>query len=103
MPNITGELVEHRFKKTTIVGNSYVFFAGTVKLPKHVLNIHLMEKEAAKKRKQKSEEVMGLSAAEIAALETSAEAGGTEGESAGGEGDGDGTDSGEGEGTGDEE
>lgn len=77
MPQLAGPLVEHKFKKTTIVGNAYVFFPGKVQLPKHVLSRHLMEKESAKRKKQKEEQQLGLSAAEVADLEI--EAGATTG------------------------
>ena len=73
MPQLAGPLVEHKFKKTTIVGNAYVFFPGKVQMPKHVHSRMLLEKEVARRKKVKEEQQLGLSAAEVADLEASAE------------------------------
>jgi hypothetical protein len=65
MPKLGGELVEHHFRKTTIVGNSHVFFPGTVQMQKHILSRHLIEKEAAKKRKKRQDGQIGLTADDL--------------------------------------
>jgi hypothetical protein len=78
MPQLAGPLVEHKFRKTTIVGNAYVFFPGKVQMPKHVHSRMLLEKEAAQRKKEKEEQQLGLSAEEIAGLEAGAENEGAE-------------------------
>lgn len=69
MPQMAGPLVPHKFNRTTIVANSYVFFPGKVELPAHVLKMHKQEVEQEKARKAKQAEEMGLTLEEMANLE----------------------------------
>ena len=69
MPQMAGPLVPHTFRKTTVVGNSHVFFPGKVELPKRVLEQHLREVELAKAMKLRQAEEMGLTLEEMASLE----------------------------------
>lgn len=71
MPELAGKVAEHQFRKTTIVGNSYVFFPGKAHLPKHVLNLHNFELEAARQRKKKRDDRIGMTAGQVVELDES--------------------------------